>query len=189
MHGEDWTAVRFTYAGGMRIAKLSARVLIGALFVGHGTQKLKGWFGGPGIEGMTAGMEQMGMRPGRRNAYAAGLSETVGGTLLALGLCTPLASAMLTGTMLVAIEKVHRANGPWASNGGWEYNAVLIAAALAFAENGPGEVSLDRLLGLERPGVGTALAAAGLGAGAAAATLAAARAATPAEPSRTGPAA
>jgi putative oxidoreductase len=166
----------------MRIAKLSARVLVGALFVGHGTQKLKGWFGGPGIEGMTAGMEQMGMHPPRRNAYAAGLSETVGGALLGLGLFTPVAASMLTGTMLVAIEKVHRSNGPWVSNGGWEYNAVLIAAALAFAEDGPGDVSLDHVLGTERSGLLAGLGAAAVGAAAAYGALEAARAAAPAAP-------
>jgi putative oxidoreductase len=163
----------------MRLAKLSTRVLIGALFVGHGTQKLKGWFGGPGIEGMTAGMEQMGMHPPKRNAYAAGLSETVGGGLLALGLFTPFAASVLTGTMLVAIEKVHRANGPWVSGGGWEYNAVLIAAALAFAENGPGDVSLDHALGIERSGALTGLAAAAVGAAAAYGALESAKAAAP----------
>jgi putative oxidoreductase len=164
----------------MRWATFGARVLVGGLFVGHGTQKLKGWFGGPGIDGMAAGMEQMGMHPPRRNAYAAGLSETVGGSLLALGLLTPVSASMLTGTMLVAIEKVHRANGPWVSSGGWEYNAVLIAAALAFAENGPGEVSLDHLLGTKRSGPLAALAAAALGAAAAVGTLEAAKKAAPA---------
>jgi putative oxidoreductase len=164
----------------MRLAKLTSRVLIGALFVGHGTQKLKGWFGGPGIEGMTAGMEQMGMHPPRRNAYAAGLSETVGGGLLALGLFTPLAASMLSGTMLVAIEKVHRGNGAWVSNGGWEYNAVLIAAVLAFAEDGPGDVSLDHVLGTERSGASTALGAAALAAAAAYGALSAAKKAAPA---------
>jgi putative oxidoreductase len=163
----------------MRLVKLIARVLIGCLFVGHGTQKLKGWFGGPGIEGMSAGMEKMGMHPPRRNAYAAGLSETVGGSLLALGMFTPLAASILTGTMAVAIEKVHRSNGPWVSNGGWEYNAVLIAAALSFAENGPGEISVDHALGIEQKGLLTALAAAGVGAGAAYATLRSAQAHAP----------
>jgi putative oxidoreductase len=165
----------------MRLAKATTRVLIGALFVGHGTQKLKGWFGGPGIDGMTAGMEKMGMHPPRRNAYAAGLSETVGGSLLALGLFTPLAASILSGTMAVAVEKVHRPNGPWVSNGGWEYNAVLIAAALSFAENGPGELSLDHALGIERKGLLTALAAAGLGTAAAYATLRTAQAQAPAD--------
>lgn len=164
----------------MRLAKLTSRVLVGALFVGHGTQKLKGWFGGPGIEGMTAGMEQMGMHPPRRNAYAAGLSETVGGGLLAVGLFTPLAASMLTGTMLVAIKKVHLSNGPWVSEGGYEYNAVLIAAVLAFAESGPGDLSLDKAFGLERPGVASALAAAALGTVAAYGALEAAKAAAPA---------
>src|ERR1700712_1692469 len=121
----------------MKLAKLATRVLIGGLFVGHGTQKLAGWFDGPGIDGLAAGMEQMGMHPPRRNAYAAALSETIGGGLLAAGLFTPVASAMLSGTMLVAIEKAHRANGPWVTKGGWEYNAVLIAAVLALAEDGP----------------------------------------------------
>jgi len=163
----------------MRLAKLATRVLVGGLFVGHGTQKLKGWFGGPGIDGMTAGMEQMGMHPPRRNAYAAALSETVGGGLLALGLFTPLGASMLTGTMLVAIKKAHLANGPWVSDGGWEYNAVLIAAALSFAED-PGELSLDRLLGTERAGFASALTAAAAGAVAAYATLEAAKSAAPA---------
>lgn len=164
----------------MKLAKLGTRVLIGGLFVGHGTQKLKGWFGGPGIDGLAAGMEAMGMHPPRRNAYAAGLSETVGGALLAAGLFTPLASASLTGTMLVAIEKAHRSSGPWNTSGGWEYNAVLIAAVLAIAEDGPGKLSLDHLLGIEKQGVGYAIAAAALGAAAAYGALETARKATPA---------
>lgn len=164
----------------MKLARLGTRVLIGGLFLGHGTQKLKGWFGGPGIDGFAAGMEAMGMHPPRRNAYAAGLSETVGGALLAAGLLTPLASASLTGTMLVAIEKAHRSSGTWNANGGWEYNAVLIAAVLAIAEDGPGTFSLDHLLGIEKRGVGYAIAAAAVGAGAAYAALEAARKAAPA---------
>jgi putative oxidoreductase len=163
----------------VKLAKLATRVLIGGLFVGHGTQKLKGWFGGPGIEGLSSGMEAMGMHPARRNAYAAGLSETVGGALLAAGLLTPVASASLAGTMMVAIEKAHRPNGPWVSNGGWEYNAVLIGAVLAIAEDGPGKLSLDHLLGIERSGARYAIAAAALGATAAYATLEAARRSTP----------
>jgi len=167
----------------MNVVSTAARALVGGLFIGHGTQKLKGWFGGPGIEGMSAGMAQMGMHPARRNAWAAGLSETVGGSLLAAGLLTPLASASLTGTMLVAIEKVHRSNGPWVTSGGWEYNAVLIAAVLALAEQGPGPASLDHVLGLEKKGPAVALGAAALGAVAAWTTLELAKRATPpAEP-------
>ena len=111
----------------MKLASLAARALIGGLFVGHGLQKLTGAFDGPGLDGFAGMMESMSMHPPRRNALAAGLSETGGGALLAAGLLTPLASPWLTGTMLVAIAKVHASNGPWVTGGGWEYNAVLVA--------------------------------------------------------------
>jgi putative oxidoreductase len=89
----------------------------------------------------------------------AGATETGAGALLALGLATPLAAAAITGTMVTAIRKVHAAKGPWVTNGGYEYNAVLIAACLALAEEGPGDVSLDHLFGLERTGPRWAAAA------------------------------
>jgi putative oxidoreductase len=147
----------------MPIARLAARLVIGGLFVGHGTQKLFGWFDGPGVAGTAGFMEALEMRPARPNALAAGLSETVGGTLLALGLATPLAASGLIGTMIVAIRKVHLAKGPWASNGGYEYNLVLIAATAALVEVGPGELSLDHVLDIERSGPTWALASVGAG--------------------------
>ncbi len=167
----------------MKLMTLTARLLIGGLFVGHGTQKLKGWFGGYGIDGTAGFMASLGMHPGRRNAIAAGASETAGGALLALGLGTPLAAAALTGTMLTAIRKVHLSNGVWNEGGGWEYNAAVIAAVLLIAEQGPGPVSLDAVLGTERKGAGWALAALALGAAASAASIEAGRRnAPPAEP-------
>jgi putative oxidoreductase len=155
----------------MKLMSLATRLLIGGLFVGHGTQKLKGWFGGHGLEGTAGFMTSLDMHPGKRNAVAAGVTETAGGALLALGLGTPVAAAALTGTMVTAIRKVHLSNGPWVSNGGWEYNAVLIAAALLVTEQGPGPISLDAALGTERKGLGWALAAGALGAAASAATV------------------
>src|ERR1700710_2714361 len=112
----------------MKFGRLLARLFIGGLFIGHGTQKLFGWFGGPGIDGVAAGFESMGLRPGRRNAIASGLSEAAGGAALTLGLAMPVAGAALIGTMITAIRTVHLKNGPWASDGGYEYNLVLIAA-------------------------------------------------------------
>jgi putative oxidoreductase len=119
------------------------RGVIGALFVGHGTQKLFGWFGGPGLQGVSGMMDSLELRPPRRHAMAAGLSETVGGALLALGALTPFATSALTSIMVTAIRKVHAEKGPWNTEGGWEYNAVLIAALTALAEHGPGRPSID----------------------------------------------
>ncbi len=155
----------------MKFARLVARLVIGGLFIGHGTQKLKGWFGGPGIDGTTGMMESLDMHPPRRHAVAAGVSETAGGALLAAGLLTPLASSALIGTMITAIQKVHLANGPWNTKGGYEYNLVLIAALLALAEEGPGSLSLDGAVGLRTQGLPWSLGALALGAAASTATI------------------
>jgi putative oxidoreductase len=155
----------------MDVGRLGARVVIGGLFFGHGMQKLTGWFGGPGLAGTDGMMTALNMHPPRRNALAAGIVEAVGGPLLAVGFATPLASAALIGNMVTAIRKVHAPNGPWAANGGWEYNAVLIAALTALAEQGPGRPSLDASLGLERSGAAWGLGALALGGAAAAAAM------------------
>jgi putative oxidoreductase len=120
-------------------------------------------------------MESLEMHPPRRNALVAGTAETVGGAMLAAGAATPLASAALIGTMITAIRKVHLPKGPWVMEGGYEYNLVLIAALLALAEEGPGDVSLDAALGIERTGLTWGLFALGLGAGASTAAIEAGR--------------
>ena len=122
------------------------RATVGPLFVGHGTQKLFGWFGGHGLAGTGGFFEQLGMRPGRRHALAAGAAETIGGALTTLGFMTPVAAAMLTGVMVTAIRKVHISKGVWVTEGGFEYNAVLIAALAALVEAGPGRPSVDAAL-------------------------------------------
>ncbi|HTU14937.1 MAG TPA: DoxX family protein [Solirubrobacterales bacterium] len=143
----------------MRFMFTALRVLIGALFIGHGTQKLFGWFNGHGLEATAGGFDSMGLKPGKATAVVAGMSEAGGGALLASGMATPAAGAALTGTMIQAIRTVHAKNGPWVSNGGWEYNAVLIAAVLAIVEHGPGPFSIDGALDLDLKGSGWALAA------------------------------
>ena len=128
----------------MDIGRTALRLVIGPLFVGHGTQKLFGWFGGHGLDA-TAGMFEgkLGLKPGKRHATAAGASEAIGGALLTVGALTPVAAGLITGTMITAIRKVHAPNGPWVTQGGYEYNAVLIAAVLALTADGPGRPSVD----------------------------------------------
>jgi len=149
----------------MRLSRLLTRALVGGLFIGHGTQKLFGWFGGHGPEGTGQFLESTGLRPGRRNALASGGAEAAGGALLVLGFLTPLAGAALSSVMITAIRHVHFEKGVWSSGGGYEYNAVMLAALFALVEAGPGAVSVDRLLGSERSGA--AWATAQLAAGAA----------------------
>lgn len=136
----------------MKIGRLLLRAAVGSFFIGHGTQKLFGWFGGRGLKSTAEGFEAMGLKPGTVHAAAGGAAETLGGAGLLLGYRTPLASAGIVSVMLTAINRVHLKNGPWASNGGYEYNAVLVAAAVSLAESGPGVLSLDALRGKEKVG-------------------------------------
>lgn len=149
----------------MDIALFVLRVVVGLFFAGHGAQKLFGSFGGHGLAGTAGFFESLGMRPGRRNAIAAGGAEFAAGILLILGLLTPLAAAMVIAVMTVAILTVHLKAGPWATDGGYEYNATLIAIAFALAGAGPGELSLDNAIGWMPDITGTGWAFAALGAG------------------------
>jgi putative oxidoreductase len=164
----------------MKLGRLLLRASVGGFFVGHGTQKLFGWFGGHGLKATSQAFEGMGMRPGHVHATAAGVAEAGGGAALLLGYQTPLASSALIATMLTAINRVHLKNGPWATNGGYEYNVVLIAAAAILAEVGPGELSIDAITGHERSGPLWALIALGAGAAGAAGAHALAASQTPA---------
>jgi putative oxidoreductase len=136
----------------MKVGRLLLRAAVGGFFIGHGTQKLFGWFGGSGLKNQASQFENMGLKPGIVHAGAAGAAETLGGAGVLLGYRTPLASASLVSVMLTAINRVHLKNGPWAHKGGYEYNVVLAAAAVALAESGPGVLSLDALRGKEKVG-------------------------------------
>ncbi|MFJ8790523.1 DoxX family protein [Streptomyces sp. NPDC102462] len=125
---------------------LLLRLGTGGVLAAHGTQKLFGWFGGHGIEGTGRFMESVGYAPGRASATAAGLAETGGGTLLALGLGTPAAGAAAVGAMAGAAA-IHVPNGFFAQEGGYEYAATLGLAATGLAVAGPGRLSLDHALG------------------------------------------
>ncbi len=162
------------------IGRLLLRLSVGGFFVGHGSHKL-GFFGGRGIDATAGLFEQLGLRPGKRNAIAAGLAEAGGGAGIVLGVATPLSAAVLISTMLTAINRVHLSKGPWATEGGYEYNVVLIAALLTLVETGPGKPSVDAARGKELSGAGWALATLALGAAGAAGAHFAAEA-TPAPP-------
>jgi putative oxidoreductase len=130
----------------LNIGLLLIRLVIGILFIGHGAQKLFGWFGGYGLKGTGGWFESIGMKPGVTMALMAGLTELIGGILFALGLITPLGGIMIAATMVIAIAKVHGANGLWSTSNGYEYNLVLLAVTIGIALVGPGQYALDAFL-------------------------------------------
>jgi putative oxidoreductase len=133
---------------GVDIALLVLRVIVGGTLAGHGTQKLFGWFGGSGLRGTAGGFEKLGYRPGLPMAFLAGLGESGGGALLALGLLTPLAAAAGIGVMLNAIISVHLPKGFWNMKGGFEFPLTIATVFAAIGFSGPGRFSVDRSLGL-----------------------------------------
>jgi putative oxidoreductase len=165
----------------MNLGRTILRGVVGPVMIGHGTQKLFGWFGGHGLDGTSGFFQSLGLRPARRHATAAGTAETLGGALLTAGALTPLASTLVTSVMITAIRKVHAKNGPWVTNGGYEYNVVLIAALAALVDEGPGRPSVDAKIAPWLRGRGWAIAA--LAAGAAGSWLATDRFNEPEEPS------
>jgi putative oxidoreductase len=135
---------------GTDLGRFLLRATVGGIFVEHGTQKLFGWFGGHGPEGTGQFFQSIGLRPGGRNAVAAGAAEAGGGALLALGLATPAAAAALGSVMVTALRTVVWRDGIKVGTGGYEL--LLLANAVAVADLGPGRFSLDALLGQERRG-------------------------------------
>jgi putative oxidoreductase len=122
------------------------RVIAGLTFAAHGAQKLFGWFGGYGLDGVAQWMESIGLTPGYLMALLAGSAEFFGGLALIFGLLARPAAAVLAVTMLVAIVSVHLANGFFMANNGYEFGLALLAVSVAVLVEGAGKLSLDKRL-------------------------------------------
>lgn len=119
---------------------LVLRIVVGAVFAAHGAQKIFEYTI-PGTIGSFAGM---GVPMPEIAAPFVAFVELIGGILLVLGLFTRLAGILLAIDMIVALVLVHLSAGLWVGEGGYEFVAVLGAAALALALTGAGRFSLDR---------------------------------------------
>jgi len=124
------------------------RLVAGLLMAAHGSQKLFGWFGGYGLVGTGGFLEKLGFRPGPLFAGAAGLSEFIGGLLIAFGFLGPVGPALVLAVMIVAAVTVHWHNGLFAATNGIEVPLLYSTSAVALTLSGSGSYSLDNLFGL-----------------------------------------
>ncbi len=125
------------------------RLAMGAVFLGHGSQKVLGSFGGKGLSVFASYPAPYPfMRPSWLWMGAAAFSELIGGILLIFGLLTRPAAFFLACTMLVAITGVHWPH--FFAPAGFEYALVLLAGSLALLISGGGALSVD--LGLTGSG-------------------------------------
>lgn len=126
----------------LNIALTIIRLVVGAIFVAHGGQKLFVY----GLDGVAGGFAQMGVPFASFMGPFIGFVEFFGGIALILGLLTRFASLGLFSTMIGAMVLVHLPNGFFAPNG-VEFPLALAGAALALAITGAGAYSIDAVIG------------------------------------------
>lgn len=157
--------------GTQDLGLLLLRVAVGALFIGHGLQKVFGWWGGPGLGGFRDSLADVGFRNADILTYVAAGGQIAAGVLLVLGLFTPIAAAGALGylvTSILAEASIAHDEARLSAflTDGHEYQVVLLCAVAAIILVGPGRYGLDAGRGwARRPFLGS-IAALILGAGA-----------------------
>jgi putative oxidoreductase len=132
----------------MDLGLLLLRIALAAILYMHSTQKLFGWFSGPGLDKQGQVFHSLGHRPGRELAMLAAACEATGSFLVVIGLATPLGAAMIAGTMIVAGMTLTLVKGTvWNVAGGGEYPLVLATFAVVLGFAGPGRWSIDSAIG------------------------------------------
>ena len=133
-----------------RLAVLILRLFLGFAFMMHGSQKLLGAFGGGGVSGVAGMMGKLGIEPSLLWAWVVSITEFVGGVCLFFGFLTRFWAAGLVIDMAVAIVKVNLVNGFFAGKNGVELPLTFGVIALVILLTGPGSMSMDRAIGIEK---------------------------------------
>ena len=131
------------------VGLLLIRLMLGVVFMFHGSQKLFGWFDGPGIEGFAGALESMDMPMPEAGAWAAAVAEFGGGVVLVLGLFMRILILPTIFTMLVAVFGVH-ASAFSSQKGGMEYPLTLAVVMLGLVLTGAGKINVMRLFKSKR---------------------------------------
>jgi len=132
------------------VALTILRLVLGVVFLAHGSQKMLGWFGGYGFHGTMGFFEHLGMPA--PVAFLVICTEFFGGLGLMVGLLTRIAALGIGIEMIGAIFMIHLQNGFFMNwfgtqkGEGFEYHLLVIAAAAALLLRGAGAFSVDRAL-------------------------------------------
>ena len=127
---------------------LPIRLALGTIMFAHGTQKVFGWWGGPGLNQWTSQpAPYQEMRPSWLWMGAAAVSELVGGAMVIMGLYTRIGAFFISCVMLTAILFVHWKSGFFINSGGFEYPLALLGMAAALLVHGGGSASIDSQMG------------------------------------------
>lgn len=121
------------------------RLMLAVVFLYHGSQKLFGAFGGPGIDGFAGYLGSMSVPMPKVSAIMAACTEFLGGVVLLVGTGTRIAALPMIITMLTAFFTAHKGAFD-VQKGGGEYPLTLAAVILGLALAGPGRLSIGSLL-------------------------------------------
>lgn len=130
------------------------RLILGIVFLAHGSQKVLGLFGGAGLFATVASFEQMGLPS--FVAWGVPFVEFLGGIGLIAGFLTRLWALLIGAVMVGAITLVHLPNGffmNWSgthAGEGFEYHLLALALAFSLLINGGGAFSMDHTRTLDR---------------------------------------
>lgn len=133
------------------VTRFVQRLVLGAVILPHGLQKLVGWFGGYGFTG-TMGFLTGAVGLPYPIAVLVIVAESAGALGLISGLLTRVAAFGVAAVMIGAVVTSHLSNGffmNWAgtqSGEGFEYHLLALALALPLVVAGGGAWSLDGLL-------------------------------------------
>jgi putative oxidoreductase len=128
------------------IVWLLLRLAAGLIVVPHGMQKLFGMFGGGGLAGTAAFFDKIGYSPGSFWAPVVGCVEFFGGLLLAIGLFTRPAAALLA-IQFVFVTYFHASRGFFAP--GIEFPLLWLTVFVFFMIRGGGAMSVDSKMSKE----------------------------------------
>jgi putative oxidoreductase len=133
------------------VALAIPRLVLGVVMFIHASQKVFGWFGGPGFSGSVQGFrESLGIP--LAFAILAILAEIGGSLSLIVGFAGRVGAACIIAVMTGAILIVHAPHGffmNWygkASGEGFEYHLLAIGLALPILLRGSGALSVDLAL-------------------------------------------
>ena len=125
---------------------LLIRLILAAVFIYHGGQKLFGWFDGFGLHATAGFLAGLYIPYPLVAAILSGSTEFFGGVILLVGTGTRLAAVPMAFNMAVACLTVHLHKGFGAQAGGMEYPLTLGVVLVAMILLGPGRITLGRLI-------------------------------------------
>jgi putative oxidoreductase len=131
------TVTHTTHAWGTTLL----RVVVGAIFVAHGAQKLFQFT----PAGLAVFFDSIGIPFATANAYLVIAVELLGGLAMIAGFGTRIVAVLFASVMAVAFLTVHLPNGFFLPDG-YEFVLVLFAASVTLALQGAGALAADNAL-------------------------------------------